>query len=103
MVHSLGPDLNNNNNNNGKNSLYRGCEMCCLPDPCQFTSTEVYSEPAINCVWHLKSGVVNLSLEYLVVVEVWIQNILLFLFDLFQLKKNPHHQENNNSLPVACC
>lgn len=66
--------------------------MCRLPDRCQFNSTavseKVYSEQAINCVWHLKGGVVNLSLEYLVPVEVCIQNVLLFLFDLFHL-----HQE----------
>lgn len=39
----------------------------------------------MNCVWHSKGGVVKLSLEYLVMVEVRIQNILLFLCDLFQV------------------
>lgn len=81
-----------------------------LPDQSQVNSTavseEVYSEAAINWVWHLKGGVVNLSLEYLVLVEVCIQNVLLFLFDLFQVnkkKKNSPPGENNNSFLVACC
>ena len=53
----------------------------CLTDAVR---EEVHSEPAVNCVWHLKGGVVNLLLEYLVLVEVCIQNVLLFYFDLFQ-------------------
>lgn len=85
-------------------SLHSSCHMCCLHDQCQFNSTavseEVYSEPAINCVWLLRSGVVNLSLEYLVLVEVCIQNILLFLFDLFQPnKKKPHHVDVEQHMP----
>lgn len=91
-------------------SLQSSRQMCRLPDQCQVNSTavseEVYSEPAINCVWHLKGGVVNLSLEYLVLVEVCIQNTLLFPFDLFQVnkkrKKSPPG-ENDNSRLVACC
>lgn len=70
-------------------SLRSSCQTGCQPDRCQFNSTavseEVYSEPAINCVWHLKGGVVKLSLEYLVLVEVCIQNVLLYRFDLFQI------------------
>ncbi len=70
-------------------SLQNSCHMARLPDRCQFNSTavseEVYSESAINFVWHLKGGVVNLSLEYLVLVEVCIQNTSFFLFDLFHL------------------
>lgn len=52
--------------------------------PFQFTAVreEIISEPAINCVWHLKGGVVKLSLEYLILVEVCMQNVLLMLFDI---------------------
>lgn len=70
-------------------SLWSSCQTGCQSDRCQFNSTavseKVYSEPAINCVWHLKGGVVKLSLEYLVLVEVCIQNVLLYRFDLFQI------------------
>lgn len=77
--------------------------MCSMPDQCQFNSTavseEVCSEPALNCVWHLRDGVVNRSLEYLVLAEVCTRNTL-FLCDLFQVEyKNKNGKKINNCLP----
>ena len=68
------------------------------PVPIQFNSVavskEAYSEPAINCVWHSKGGIVNFSLEYLVLVEMCTHNIL-FVCGLLQVKKEKKtlHQE----------
>lgn len=60
MFHLLGHDLKQQKEDF---SLQTSCQICCLPDRCQFNLTavteEVCSEPALNFVWHLIVGVVK--------------------------------------------